>query len=212
LTKSIVAFFVISLCSVTFSGAFANSAHAAVYKASFNESSHHKSKNHFTINPLLIIVDRDAIVTNNPYSKKPTTFKPSQKSTGNASLASYEEEAVSLLNAARKAHGLAPLKVDMALTRLAEDYAQDMIAHGFFAHENPEGLSPFDRMDNAGIDYRWAGENLAINASVAAAQNAFMASAGHRANILNSNFTHVGIGVKRDAHGSFYVVQEFVGI
>jgi uncharacterized protein YkwD len=86
-----------------------------------------------------------------------------------------------------------------------------MISRGFFAHNNPEGQTPFDRMRQAGISYKYAGENLAINSSVAAAETAFMNSSGHRANILSPNYTEIGIGVVRNSRGSVYVVQEFIG-
>lgn len=125
-------------------------------------------------------------------------------------LTADEQRAVDLMNADRQAAGLAPLKVNLSLVRLAENYAQDMINRNFFSHYNPEGKSPFDRMSAAGISYRYAGENLAINTSVDKAEVAFMNSSGHRANILNPNFTEVGIGVRYKG-GSVYVVQEFIG-
>jgi uncharacterized protein YkwD len=86
-----------------------------------------------------------------------------------------------------------------------------MINRGYFSHYNPEGQSPFDRMKKAGITYKTAGENLGINTSVSAAEKAFMNSSGHRANILNSAYTEVGIGVVHSPDGSIYVVQEFIG-
>ena len=111
----------------------------------------------------------------------------------------------------RAKYGLPALKGNSQLNRLAENYAKDMIARGFFAHNNPEGQTPFDRMQAAGIGYRTAGENLAINSSVAAAETAFMNSSGHRANILSSGYTDVGIGVAQNSRGQLYVVQEFIG-
>ena len=102
------------------------------------------------------------------------------------------------------------MKFNAQLTALGERYAQDMINRKFFSHYNPEGQSPFDRMKQAGIGYSYAGENLAINSNVAAAEKAFMNSSGHRANILNPNYTEVGVGVRYDAKGSAYVVQEFI--
>jgi uncharacterized protein YkwD len=65
-------------------------------------------------------------------------------------------------------------------------------------------------MTAAGISYKTAGENLAINTSVATAETAFMNSSGHRANILNSGYTDVGVGVVRNSGGQVYVVQEFI--
>jgi uncharacterized protein YkwD len=121
-----------------------------------------------------------------------------------------EQRAFSLLNADRAQNGLPLLKWNSKLASLAEKYGQDMINRGYFSHYNPEGQSPFDRMRIDGIDYSYAGENLAINTGVSAAEQAFMNSPGHRANILNSNYTEVGIGVRYSSNGSVYVVQEFI--
>lgn len=121
-----------------------------------------------------------------------------------------ERRAFNLLNADRAKNGLPPLKWNRELSILAGKYGQDMINRHFFSHYNPEGQSPFERMRAAGISYSYAGENLAINTSVDTAEKAFMNSPGHRANILNSNYTEVGLGVKYDSKGSAYVVQEFI--
>jgi uncharacterized protein YkwD len=126
-----------------------------------------------------------------------------------AGLTADEQRALSALNADRAANGLPPLRINMGLTRLAGDYAQDMINRNFFAHNNPEGQTPFDRMRARGIPFGYAGENLAINNSVSAAEQAFMNSPGHRANILNPHYTQVGVGVRYNGGGSVYVVQEF---
>lgn len=130
---------------------------------------------------------------------------PSVPANGNVE----EQQALDLLNADRRANGLSPLRMNAQLTALAEDYAQDMINRGFFSHTNPEGQSPFDRMRQRGISYGYAGENLAINSSIHNAEDAFMNSPGHRANILNSNYTQVGLGVRHSPSGAVYVVQEF---
>ena len=148
----------------------------------------------------------------------PVTTKPSTPTTGSTSpsttpvtgLTADEAKAFQLLNADRAANGLPALKINMSLVRLAENYAQDMINRKYFSHYNPEGQSPFDRMTAAGISYRAAGENLAINTNVTAAEKAFMNSSGHRANILNANYTEVGVGVRTSPSGSVYVVQEFI--
>jgi uncharacterized protein YkwD len=115
-----------------------------------------------------------------------------------------------LLNNDRAKNGLPALKSNSQLTRVAESHAKDMIARGYFAHNTPEGKTPFQRMQEAGITYSTAGENLAINSSVAAAETAFMNSSGHRANILNSSYTDVGVGVVQNSSGQMYVVQEFI--
>ncbi len=130
---------------------------------------------------------------------------------GSTSATADEQQAFALLNQDRAANGLPALKANSQLTQLARNYAQDMIRRGFFSHYNPEGQSPFDRMRQAGISYNYAGENLAVNSGIAAAEVAFMNSSGHRANILSPSFTEVGVGVARNANGQVYVVQEFIG-
>ncbi len=124
-------------------------------------------------------------------------------------IATDQQKAIDLLNADRKVDGLPPLKVDPKLAALAQKYAQDMMNRRFFSHTNPEGQSPFDRMRAAGISYGYAGENLAINNSVSGAEQAFMNSPEHRANILNQHYTTVGVGVINAPNGTVYVAQEF---
>ncbi|WP_325535473.1 CAP domain-containing protein [Sporomusa sp.] len=143
-----------------------------------------------------------------PPATKPT---PSVPQAPNVSGVTADEKlAFNLLNADRAANGLPPLKLNLAVTAVAERHAQDEIDRNFFAHVNPDGKSPFDRMRSAGISFGYAGENLAINLNVTAAEQAFMNSPGHRANILNPNYKQVGIGVKYSPQGSVYVVQNFI--
>lgn len=125
-------------------------------------------------------------------------------------LTAEEQRAFDLLNADRAQNGLPALQINSSLTTLAKKYGQDMINRNYFAHNNPEGQSPFDRMTQAGVSYSYAGENLAINTSVDSAERAFMNSPGHRANILSPNYSQVGVGVAHSSNGSVYVVQEFI--
>ena len=126
-------------------------------------------------------------------------------------LTAAEETAVALVNADRTAAGLKPLKVNPALIALARAHADDMLARDYVSHVSPDGESPFDRMRRYGVDYTAAGENLAMHGSVAAAHELLMASEGHRKNILDPDFTEVGIGVRPGPRGTVYVVQEFIG-
>jgi uncharacterized protein YkwD len=144
-------------------------------------------------------------------SYQPRTITPISPEPAPNDMSAAEKQAFDLLNIDRAKYGLAPLKSNSQLMQLAGNYSQDMINRKFFAHNNPEGLSPFDRMQSAGISYRYAGENLAINRSISGAELAFMNSSGHRANILNPNYTEVGIGVRVGSNGSVYVTQEFIG-
>lgn len=156
--------------------------------------------------------DHKTNATPTPQATESTSTVPSPVVTTPSSSGTSSEEqlAFNLLNKDRQANGLKALKLNKNLVSLAENYAQDMINRNYFDHYNPEGQSPFDRMTKAGIHYSYAGENIAINNSPAGAETAFMNSSGHRANILNANYTDVGVGVRHDKNGSLYVVQEFI--
>lgn len=120
-----------------------------------------------------------------------------------------EQEMLHLVNAEREKQGLAPLTFDTALRDVARAHSQDMFARGYFSHYTPEGRSPFDRMEAAGITYGYAGENLALAPTTSLAMQGLMNSPGHRANILNPNFAKVGIGViDGGIYGKMYS-QEF---
>lgn len=139
-----------------------------------------------------------------------TTTGTTSSSTSSANVATAEKNAVELMNADRRANGLSDLKVSSAVTAAARSHAQDMVNRKFFSHSNPDGKTPSDRLKAAGISYSAVGENIAENTSVQAAETSFMNSSGHRANILNSNYTTVGIGVAYDSAGNVYVVQDFI--
>lgn len=106
-----------------------------------------------------------------------------------------EQKMFQLLNQERKKNGLSELRWNEKAAAVARKHSQDMFAKGYFAHENLEGLSPFDRMEAGGVIFRTAGENLAYAATVDLAHNGLMRSPGHRANILEVDFGTVGIGV-----------------
>ena len=126
-------------------------------------------------------------------------------------LSPQEQLAVNLLNQARQNEGLEPLKVNVQLSKLAADFAQDMRNRKFFAHVDPDGKDPFDRMAAVGIDFPNAGENIALSPDVETAHRMLLESPLHRENILNPKFTEIGIGVRPDARGGVYLVQEFIG-
>ncbi len=106
-----------------------------------------------------------------------------------------ENEMLIKLNKERTSRGLDPLVMDEKLRDLARVHSRDMFARGYFAHNNPDGKDPFDRMDDFGIKYMAAGENLALAPNVDLAHEGLMNSPGHRANILTAEFGKIGIGV-----------------
>lgn len=124
-------------------------------------------------------------------------------------LSEYELEVVELTNVERQKHGLAPFQIDEALSKVARVKSEDMAKQNYFSHNSPTYGSPFDMMKQFGISYRTAGENIAMGQrSPQEVVNAWMNSEGHRANILNSNFTHIGVG---HASNGNYWTQQFIG-
>lgn len=125
---------------------------------------------------------------------------------------SEEAAVVSWANTARAQEGLGPLACHAGLERVARGHSEDMASRDYFDHVSPEGETPWDRMDRGGIDgYFSAGENIAWGYEDAAAVHAgWMGSDGHRANILNGSFTHVGIGIASQG-GALVWTQLFAG-
>lgn len=104
---------------------------------------------------------------------------------------------VALVNWHRSSIGLQPLRWDDRLAAVARGHSRDMLRRGFFGHRNPDGEDPFDRLHEAGIRYRAAGENVAEGQATARQVfDAWMKSRGHRANIERRSFTHHGIGLE----------------
>ncbi len=128
-----------------------------------------------------------------------------------SNMTSDEKEVFDLINKQRIANGLSELKVDSEVQRVAKIKAQDMVNSGYFAHNSPTYGTPFEMLQSFKVSYRTAGENIAGNSSNSGAVNAWMNSSGHKANILNSSFTHTGIGVVTSPkYGKIYV-QMFIG-
>lgn len=120
-----------------------------------------------------------------------------------------EQEMFRMVNTERAKSGLDLLAFDTSLRDVARKHSDDMFSRGYFSHQSLEGLSPFDRMEDAGIPFGYAGENLALAPSTPLAMQGLMNSPGHRANILSPHFTKVGIGViDGGIYGKMYS-QEF---
>ena len=152
------------------------------------------------------------IKTANPTIKNYDLIYPGQKiniPTVSASVTAFEGEVVRLVNQIRKENGLKALTQDWQLSRVARFKSKDMTDLGYFSHTSPTYGSPFDMMKDFGISYKSAGENIAKGYSTPeAVVNAWMNSPGHRANILNSSYTHIGVGYVADGN---YWTQMFVG-
>lgn len=135
----------------------------------------------------------------------PTSFTPS---TTTSDVNAFEKEVVKLTNAERTKAGLSPLQTDDKLMAAAREKSQDMQSNNYFSHTSPTFGSPFDRMKALGIAYKSAGENIAQGQrSPQEVVQAWMDSPGHRANILNGKFTHIGVGYVKSGN---YWTQQFI--
>ncbi len=126
------------------------------------------------------------------------------------SVSAQEYSAWNLINEDRKANGLDELPLDETLCALARIKACDMKENKYFAHQSPTFGKAADTLRRFGYSFRSVGENIAHHATVLKSEAAFMSSTGHRANILGSQWSKVGVGVCLDDSGYVYLVQLFV--
>ncbi|UOO38725.1 SafA/ExsA family spore coat assembly protein [Oscillospiraceae bacterium CM] len=122
-----------------------------------------------------------------------------------------EQQVIDLVNRNRVSAGLAPLAANWELSRVARYKSQDMINKGYFGHTSPTYGSPFKMMEDFGIHFTAAGENIAYGQrSPQEVMNAWMNSPGHRANIMSPIYNQIGVGVAKASNGTFYWTQEFI--
>jgi uncharacterized protein YkwD len=106
-----------------------------------------------------------------------------------------ETELINLLNQDRKAKGRKPLKISTALTKAAENHAQDMVSKGYFSHTGKDGSSVGKRIKRQGYKFCYAAENIAFGQKTAeAAMVSWRNSSGHKKNNLSKKTTEVGAG------------------
>ena len=157
-------------------------------------------------------VGTSEIIDANPQVADPDLIYPGDVLTipeTDASVRAYEQEVIRLVNAERAKYGLAALTEDWELSRVARYKSQDMHDNRYFAHSSPTYGTPFQMIRAFGLSYRTAGENIAMGyATPAAVVAGWMNSEGHRANILNSAYTKIGVGYVADGH---YWTQQFIG-
>ena len=120
-----------------------------------------------------------------------------------------EDEVLVLVNKERAKNGLKALTMDENVRKVARTKSSDMSTKNYFSHTSPTYGSPFDMLKSFGISYKSAGENIAQGYTTAeAVVKGWMNSSGHRANILNANYTKIGIGY--EAKGNYWT-QMFIG-
>jgi uncharacterized protein YkwD len=114
------------------------------------------------------------------------------------------------------------LQWDADLAAVAQAHSRDMCDRDFFSHTNPDGQDPFERLNEAGIHWVAAGENIGqasgygVDESLVVIETSFMDEAeceqNHRSNVLSRNFSHVGVGVYKCGNGYVYVTQDFAAL
>ncbi len=152
------------------------------------------------------------IISANPQIKNPDLIYPGDVVTVptiDSSVLSFEQEVVRLVNEVRRNYGLKELTINWQLARVARYKSQDMLDNNYFSHTSPTYGSPFNMIKAFNISYKYAGENIAMGYSTpSAVVNGWMNSSGHRANILNANYTQIGVGYVAKGH---YWTQMFIG-
>lgn len=133
----------------------------------------------------------------------------------------YEAEVVERVNEARaqpatcgaQSFGaVSPLTMNARLRCAARVHSLDMSVRGFFDHDTPEGVTPFDRMELAGYDFQAAGENIAAGQPTPKeVVDGWMQSPGHCSNIMSPDFTEIGVGYVSSSSGELphYWTQTF---
>lgn len=132
--------------------------------------------------------------------------------TDRGEVSSYAQNILDLVNAERKKQGIPALELSNKLDNLAVMKAKDMVNKGYFDHTSPTYGSPFNMLQTYGVTYQSAGENIAAGQRTPQeVMNAWMNSSGHRANILNRNYTQLGVGKATGGSYGVYWVQLFIG-
>ncbi len=137
----------------------------------------------------------------------PTAAQPA--ALGSAALGNVEREILAMVNAERQKVGVRPLSLNSRLTTAAQRHAEDMARTGQFSHTGSNGSSVRDRATASGYRSSYVGENIGMGyINAAAVMSGWMNSPGHRQNILNSNYTELGVGLIQ-GQGGLYWVQVF---
>ncbi|WP_327268179.1 CAP domain-containing protein [Streptomyces sp. NBC_01218] len=143
-----------------------------------------------------------------PAPPETTSAAPKSEAPEPATDATPQTAVLTLVNQERSKAGCRPVTLSSSLTKLAQDFSRDMAARNFFDHTDPDGDTPWDRADAAGIT-NLGGENIARGqADAQAVMDSWMNSEGHRANILNCDYTTLGVGV-HIADGGPWWTQDF---
>lgn len=140
----------------------------------------------------------------------PSTAATTPSNTVSSSNLSYEQKVAELVNIERQKAGLSALTFDQSVSNVARTKSKDMAANNYFAHQSPTYGSAGDMLTRFGIKWSAWGENIASGQKTPeAVVTAWMNSPGHRANILSTNFSKIGVGYAVNSNGTPYWTQIF---
>ena len=149
-------------------------------------------------------VEQPETDNNTPETNQPET----DNNTPETDALSYAEQVVALVNAERAKAGLNALTLDTEIASAALVRAKETEIS--FSHTRPDGRHFSTALSDSGISFRGAGENIAWGQKTPEeVMNGWMNSEGHRANILNPNFTKIGVGYYQNSAGRNYWTQLF---
>ncbi|HAQ07884.1 MAG TPA: hypothetical protein DCR24_10300 [Bacillus bacterium] len=153
------------------------------------------------------------IISANPQFKNPNLIYPGQRVNipDLSTVKSIENQVIQLTNQERAKNGLKPLAADWQLSRVARYKSVDMRDKNYFSHTSPTYGSPFNMIRSFGVTYRSAGENIAAGQRTPSeVVQSWMNSPGHRKNILNASYTHIGVGHASGGSYGHYWTQMFI--
>ena len=157
-------------------------------------------------------VGTSEIIQANPQVDDPNLIYPGQLlqiPQLDSTVVSYESEVIRLVNEIRAQNGLKALSANWELSRVARYKSQDMADNRYFSHTSPTYGSPSQMIRAFGLTFRASGENIAYGQTTPQQViNAWTNSSGHRANILSTSYTQIGVGYA--ARGNYWT-QMFIG-
>lgn len=128
----------------------------------------------------------------------------------NEEIKQKTNELLNLINTEREKNGLIKLETLPRLQEIATLKAEDMVKNNYFEHTSPNYGSPFEMMQNFGITYKTAGENIAGNSTIEGAFNSWISSDSHKQNILSSAYNYIGIGIYPSERYGYVIVVMFI--
>jgi uncharacterized protein YkwD len=130
--------------------------------------------------------------------------------TSGSAATAVDREHVRAINSARASAGTSPVRACPSLRRAAQAHAHDLAVSGVLSHAGTDGSTPGSRARSAGYRVDGIGENVAVGyPGVVQVMEAWLASPGHRANLLHGAYRHVGVATTASADGQVYWVQVF---